>query len=156
MKRDWKYLLICLAIPLGVGGLAALLTGGSMKDYASFVQPPLSPPGWVFPVVWTVLYLLMGYCSYLVATAEASPIEKFRALSVYGLQLVVNFIWPLVFFRAQLFLAALFVLLALWLLVFLTMRLFSAIDTRAGTLMLPYLLWVTFAGYLNYGVWRLN
>ena len=66
MKVNWKKLLICLAIPLGVGGLAALLTGGGMEAYSQFNQPPLSPPGWLFPVVWTALYLLMGYASYRV------------------------------------------------------------------------------------------
>lgn len=153
MKPDWKKLLICLAIPLGVGGLAALLTGGGMGDYASFNQPPLSPPGWLFPVVWSILYLLMGYASYRVATS-GQDVKK--TLRLYGAQLAVNFLWPLVFFGLQWYWAAFFVLLALWVLIFLTWREFSKVDEIAGNLLLPYLIWVTFAGYLNFGVALLN
>ena len=153
MKPDWKKLLICLAIPLGVGGLAALLTGGGMGDYASFNQPPLSPPGWLFPVVWSILYLLMGYASYRVATS-GQDVKK--TLRLYGTQLAVNFLWPLVFFGLQWYWAAFFVLLALWVLIFLTWREFSKVDEIAGNLLLPYLIWVTFAGYLNFGVALLN
>lgn len=156
MKLDWKKLLICLAIPLAVGGLAALLTGGGMGAYADFNQPPLSPPGWVFPIVWTILYLLMGYACYRVLTSSATP-EKIRnALILYGAQLAVNFLWPLVFFGLQWYLAAFFVLIVLWVLIFLTIRAFSEIDEKAGDLLLPYILWVTFAGYLNLGVAILN
>ncbi len=156
MKLDWKKLLICLAIPLAVGGLAALLTGGGMGAYSEFVQPPLSPPGWVFPVVWTILYLLMGYASYRVLTSGAEAGEIRKALTIYGLQLLVNFLWPLVFFGLGWYWAALAVLVLLWVLVFFTIRAFSKIDERAGDLLLPYLLWLTFAGYLNFGVALLN
>lgn len=155
MKLDWKKLLIALAVPLAVGGLAALLSGG-MEDYESYVQPPLSPPGWVFPVVWTVLYLLMGYASYLVWTSDAEQSEKRKALLLYGLQLLANFIWPLLFFGADMLLAALIWLVVLWVLIFLTIRAFSKISERAGNLLLPYILWVSFAAYLNFGVFLLN
>lgn len=153
MKLDWKKLLICLAIPLAVGGLAALLTGGGMGEYANFNQPPLSPPGWLFPVVWSILYLLMGYASYRVLTS-GQPVQKPRRY--YIAQLAVNFVWPLIFFGLQWYWAAFFVLLALWVLIFLTWREFSKIEETAGNSLLPYLLWVTFAGYLNFGVALLN
>ncbi len=153
MKIKWKQLLIALAIPLGVGGLAALLTGG-MGDYGNMVKPPLSPPGWVFPVVWSILYLLMGYASYRIYQTK-DPGKK-RALQLYGIQLALNFIWPLVFFGGQWYLAAFFVLLLLWGAILLTIVAFSKIDQVAADLMLPYLLWVTFAGYLNLGVFLLN
>lgn len=155
MKHNIKKLLVCLAIPLAVGGLATLLSGG-MEDYQSFRQPPLSPPGWVFPVVWTILYLLMGYASYriLVSGKETAVVKK--ALTFYGAQLAVNFLWPIVFFRFHWFLTAFFVLLLLWGLVYITLRKFSAIDEIAGDLILPYILWITFAGYLNLGVFLLN
>lgn len=156
MKIQWKKLLTCLAIPLAAGGLAALLSGGGMAEYRSLEQPPLSPPGWVFPVVWTVLYLLMGYASYRVLTSGREMSQIRGALRLYGVQLLVNFLWPLVFFGLQWRLAALFVLIALWVLVFLTMRKFSKIDEVAGDLLLPYLVWVTFAGYLNFGTYVLN
>ncbi len=156
MKIDWKQLLICLAIPLAVGGLATLLTGGGMGDYATFNQPPLSPPGWVFPVVWTVLYLLMGYASYRVAMSGKERDMTRGALRIYGAQLALNFLWPLVFFILQWYWASFAVLLALWVLIFLTIRAFSQIDEVAGDLLLPYIVWVTFAGYLNLGVALLN
>lgn len=156
MKLDWKKLLICLAIPLGVGGLSALITGDTMGAYGQMVQPPLSPPGWVFPVVWSLLYLLMGYASYRVLMADVAQARKRRALTLYGAQLTVNFLWPLVFFGLQWYLVAFFVLLVLWVLILLTIRAFSGIDEVAADLMLPYLLWVTFAGYLNFGVYVLN
>lgn len=156
MKLDWKKLLLCLAIPLGVGGLAALLTGGGMGEYGNFAKPPYSPPGWVFPVVWTILYLLMGYASYRVVTANADRVKIRRALYLYGAQLAVNFLWPLVFFGLSWYLAAFFVLLVLWVLVFLTIYAFGDAEERAGDLLLPYILWITFAAYLNVGVYLLN
>lgn len=156
MKIQWKKLLISLGIPLAVGGLAALLSGGGMADYGQLNQPPLSPPGWLFPVVWTVLYLLMGYASYRVLTSGEDPGEIRRALTLYGAQLAVNFLWPVVFFGLEWRLVAFFLLIVLWVLIYLTMRAFSKIDERAGDLLLPYIIWVTFAGYLNLGVYLLN
>ena len=155
MKTHWKKLLICLAIPLAVGGLGALLSGG-MESYQVMNQPPLSPPGWIFPIVWTVLYLLMGYASYRVLVADAPRQDRKKALSFYGIQLFLNFLWPLVFFGLQWYWAAFVLLLALWVMIYLTMHLFGLIDDTAENLLIPYLLWVTFAGYLNLGVALLN
>ena len=154
MKTDWKKRIICWAIPLAVGGLAALLSGG-MDDYGMLRQPPLSPPGWVFPLVWTVLYVLMGEASYRILMLEDSP-KKRRALIAYGAQLALNFIWPLLFFGGEMYLTAFVVLILLWIAIFITMRWFSMLDERAGDLLIPYILWVTFAGYLNLGVFLLN
>lgn len=152
MKRNVKQLLIALAIPLAVGGLATLLSGG-MGEYRQLVQPPLSPPGWVFPIVWSILYLLMGYSSYRVYTSGKNAEG---ALRLYGAQLLFNFLWPIVFFGFQWYLGAFIVLLILWILVLLTLRAFTAIDETAGDLLIPYILWITFAGYLNMGVYFLN
>ncbi len=155
MGINWKKLIISLGLPLAVGGLSALLSGG-MDSYGMLNMPPLSPPGWVFPIVWTLLYLLMGYASYRIWNSDAEQGTKRRALVLYVLQLLANFIWPLLFFGAMLRLAALIWLVVLWILIFLTIRSFSAIDERAGDLLLPYILWVTFAFYLNLGAWLLN
>ena len=155
MKLAWKKLLICLAIPLAVGGLSALLSGG-MGDYTNFVQPPLSPPGWVFPVVWTILYLLMGYASYRVLTADAPRDEIRKALTLYGVQLLLNFLWSPIFFGLGWYWVAFAELMLLWALVLLTIRAFNKIDNKASDLLLPYLLWLTFAAYLNFGVALLN
>ena len=155
MRTDWKKLIACLALPLAVGGLATVLSGG-MDNYGMFEKPPLSPPGWVFPVVWTVLYLLMGYASYRVLTSGASTADIRRAWLFYGLQLLANLIWPLLFFGGQLYLTSLLWLIVLWILIFLTIWIFSKVDERAGDLLIPYILWVTFAAYLNLGVYLLN
>ena len=155
MKSNTKKLLICLAIPLAIGGLSALLSGG-MSAYKEFNQPPLSPPGWVFPVVWSILYLLMGYASWrvLVSSKEEPLIRK--ALTIYGIQLFLNFLWSPVFFGLRWYLTAFFLLIGLWIAIFITMRKFLRVDEKAGDLLLPYLLWVCFAAYLNLGVYLLN
>ena len=155
MKLQWKPLLIALAIPLTVGALSTLLSGGTAL-YGELVKPPLSPPGWVFPVVWTVLYLLMGYASRLVWRSDAPKEQKRRALTLYALQLLANFLWPLLFFGAESLLGALICLLVLWALILLTIRAFSGISEKAADLLLPYILWVTFAAYLNLGFFLLN
>ena len=155
MKMNWKKLIICLIIPLAVGGLATLVSGG-MSGYRIIHQPPLSPPGWLFPIVWTILYLLMGYASYRFFTADADPKLTCKGLRLYGAQLALNFLWPVVFFGFHAYLPAFVVLIVLWVLIFLTVRIFSQADDLSGNLLLPYLLWVTFAGYLNLGVYLLN
>lgn len=155
MKLQWKKLIISLIIPLAVGGLATALSGG-MMDYGQLNQPPLSPPGWLFPIVWTALYLMMGYASYRIWVSDVPADSKRRALGMYAIQLFLNFLWPILFFRFDLYLASFFLLLLLWLAIFITMRLFTNIDERAADLLLPYLLWVSFAGYLNLGVYFLN
>ena len=155
MKSNRKKLLLFLAIPLAVGGLATALSGG-MNTYKTMNQPPLSPPGWIFPIVWTILYLLMGYASYRVYTNDEPKEDRKKALTFYGIQLFFNFLWPIIFFRFEAYWLAFALLLALWIFIYLTMHLFSEIDETAENLLIPYLLWVTFAGYLNLGVALLN
>ena len=154
--KNWKTLLLCLVIPLAAGGIGALLAGGFSGSYEAMYKPLLSPPGWVFPVVWTLLYLLMGYASYLVYTSEASMPRKRRPLTVYGVQLVINLLWPLFFFRLGLYVFAFVWLLLLVAAVLLCRLLFRYIDKKAGELLLPYLIWLFFAAYLNLGVAILN
>ena len=155
MKPNLKKLLICLAIPLAVGGLSSLLAGG-MTGYPQLEQPPLAPPGWLFPIVWTALFLLMGYASYRIWNSGQDPRQVRSALLLYAAQLFLNFLWSPIFFGLGWYLVAFFLLIGLWVLILLTIRAFSQIDERAGDLLLPYLLWVTFAGYLNLGVALLN
>ena len=152
----WKPLLLALALPLAVGGFSAYLTRDGMKAFAALGQPPLSPPAWLFPVVWTLLYLGMGLASYLVWVSGVSDKRRDRALTVYGLSLAANFLWPILFFTVQAWGAAFVLLLLLWVLVGIAALLFGAIAPRAGKLLLPYLAWLTFAAYLNLGVWLLN
>lgn len=154
MKIQWKRLLVYLAIPLGVGALAGILTKDSMMQFSLLNRPPLSPPGWLFPVVWTVLFLMMGYASYLVSRSDS--VQKRPALILYAIQLIVNFFWSIFFFNFEWYLFSFFWLVLLWVLILLTIRAFWRISPTAAILLIPYLLWVTFAGYLNLAIWLIN
>ncbi len=149
-------LAVAIALPLAIGGLSALLTANSRSYYAALAKPPLSPPGAVFPIIWTILYILMGIASYIIFQQGFEKENVRDALYYYAASLVVNFIWPLVFFRYQMPFLAFWVLLLYWLLVGITAAKFYRINHTAGLLMLPLWLWVTFAGYLNLSIWLLN
>lgn len=156
MKINRRRLAICIAIPLFVGAVAGLLTRNSMETFALVEKPPLSPPAWLFPVAWTILYTLMGIASYLVLESEEDFGTKQKAMNVYFYQLIVNFLWPVFFFNLGWYLFAFFWLLLLIVLVWITFRRFYEISKPAGYLLIPYLLWLLFAGYLNWGIWYLN
>lgn len=156
MKIRWKTLISAVIIPLLTGTISALISKDGMKNFENINQPPYSPPQWLFPVAWTILYVLMGIASYIVFTSNCDIEHKRNALIFYGIQLFFNFLWSPVFFGAKLYLFAFIWLLVMWVLIILTMQKFFKIDKTAGLLMLPYLLWVTFAAYLNFGVFMLN
>ena len=156
MKLDKRLLLVCIVIPLLVGAVSSLLTGGGMEVFAMVEKPPLSPPGWLFPVVWTILYTVMGISSYLILTSEADESAKEGAIRVYGLQLLVNFLWPTFFFNFRWYGFSFFWLLLLWFLVVVMILRFREINKLAAYMNIPYLIWLTFAAYLNWGIWRLN
>lgn len=155
MKRHWKSLAAALALPLALGGLSALLTGG-MDSFEQVAKPPLSPPGWLFPVAWTLLYLMMGAASWRIYRLSYSQQERGEALKLYAIQLIVNVLWPLLFFRFGLYWASAVWLALLIALVALTLVRFKRLDDLAGLLLIPYLLWCVFALYLNIGVAVLN
>lgn len=156
MKCNWKKLALAVAIPLAVGGLSALLTMDNMVMFDAVKKPPLAPPKWLFPVAWTVLYVLMGIASYSVFTADAPSGKKRASLIVYAISLAFNFLWSIIFFNLDNYLLAFVWLCALWLLIVIVTVRFFGISKKAGRLMLPYILWVSFAGYLNYGIYLLN
>ena len=156
MKINLKRLLICVAIPLAVGGLSALISGGGMEAFEQMNKPPLSPPGWLFPLVWSILYVLMGIASYLILESDASHKDIINALTFYGVQLFFNFMWSILFFNFSFYTIAFIWLLVLWILILITTVLFYKISKPAAFLLIPYLLWVTFAGYLNFGIALLN
>lgn len=146
-KIQWKPLFISLLISFGVEIISGLLTMGSMEKYEQLYKPPLSPPGYVFPVVWTVLFLFMGIASYLVYVSDSPHREQ--ALIAYGIQLLVNMAWSVLFFNLDAYLFAFAWLILLWYLVYKMAKRFYAIEPLAGKLMYFYLIWITFAGYLN-------
>lgn len=140
-------------LPLAVGGAAAVLTMDAMAQYSALPQPPLAPPAWVFPAVWTVLYLLMGAASrrvYRLGTQESR-----NALMLYYVQLAAHFVWPLLYFWAQEYEVAFWWLLLLLALVLAALSAFFRLDKAAGRLLMPYAAWLLFAAYLNYSMMRM-
>lgn len=156
MEGKWKTYALWLLGTEAVGALSGFLTREGAKRFGETVlQPPLSPPSAVFPVVWGVLFALMAVGAARVDLSAASE-ERSAALRVYLLQLAVNFLWSILFFNLQAWLFSLLWLGLLWALVLRMKRAFGRVDAPAGHLQLPYLLWVSFAAYLNAGVWLLN
>ena len=155
-KIDFKKLAISVIIPLFVGGLSALITINAMGGYSELDKPALSPPALVFPIVWTAIYILMGISSYLVYKSPADESDKREAFTLYGLQLIFNFFWSIIFFNLELYSLAFVWLLALVGLVVATALAFFRINKVSGILMIPYILWGFFAGYLNLMIAILN
>ena len=153
MKKILPYI-ISILIALGVGGLSALLTAPNMDIYETIVSPPLAPPGWLFPIVWTILYILMGVSSAMIFSSNST--KKDDALFTYAVSLVLNFGWSIFFFNMQAFWISIVVLVALWISILVTIVKYYKINKTASWLQLPYLAWVTFAGYLNVAIAILN
>ena len=153
-KINWKTLLISVAISLGTGILAAILSRSGAGFYETIDQPKLLPPSWLFPVVWTAPYILMGISAYMIY--ESTCPSRRRALAVYAAQLAVNFIWTLVFFNARAFLLAFILIIVLWILIITMIALFHKCRPAAAYLQVPYFLWVTFAAYLTWSIYALN
>ena len=157
MNKKVRSFVIAIIIPLAVGGLSALLTMGSMDLYETIIQPPLSPPAILFPIVWTILYTLMGISSGIIYNSpNGTEAARNNALAVYALQLFINFIWSIVFFNLRAFLPAFVLILVLWVLIIVMIIRFYKIDKTAALLQIPYLLWVTFAAYLTLAIYILN
>lgn len=139
-----------------VGVVSALLSGGFSDFYDKYIEPPLLPPSWLFPVVWTILYAVMGFSAYLIYSSEADKIKINKALVVYWTQLAVNFLWSIVFFRFEaLWLAFVLILLLLALIIAMILS-FKKLRPVAGYINIPYLLWVSFATYLNLAIAVIN
>lgn len=152
----WTELLIFVIGTELVGALSALFAGDFSSFYNGLNQPPLAPPGIVFPIVWTILYALMGISAYLIYDSEDISGERSEALGIYAAQLFVNFMWSIVFFRFEKPEAAAVVIILLAVLVAAMILKFRKISPAAAYLSIPYLLWVIFAAYLNIGVVVLN
>ncbi len=156
MKLNLKTLIIAILIPLVVGSVSGYLTSSSVDIFESLVKPPFAPPAALFPIAWTILYILMGISSYLIYMSSGSEAQKYAALRVYALQLAMNFFWSIIFFNYQLYAIAFLWLVAMWILIALTIKLAYPLTKLGAYLLIPYLLWVTFAGYLNLGIFLLN
>jgi tryptophan-rich sensory protein len=146
--------LIFVLLSLGVGTLSGFLNMESMSQYQVLNRPPLSPPAWVFPVVWTILYILMGIGAAMVYCSHDD--EKKTALILFFIQLVFNFCWSFFFFTLEWRLFAFIWLIVLLILVLAMTKAFGRISPLAAKLQIPYILWLCFAAYLNFGAWWLN
>ena len=156
MKINLKVLAVCIVIPLLIGLVSAFITSGAMEDFKSLNKPSLTPPSWLFPVVWTVLFILMGIASYFALMSDGQQKDITSALVFYTVQLAFNFLWSLFFFNFGFYRFAFVWLIVLWLLILITTVKFFKLSSLAGYLLLPYLLWVSFAAYLNFGIAYLN
>lgn len=145
-----------LALTLGAGFFAAFLTNGTYEVYETLNKPPLSPPGWVFAVVWSILYIMMGIALYAVRESSGCRGLKADAYRVFAVQLILNIGWPIVFFVFRAYLLSVIWLCVLIGFVFATVRLFWTINKCGGRLLVPYLIWCLYALYLNVGIYILN
>ncbi|MFV0395258.1 MAG: TspO/MBR family protein [Coprobacillaceae bacterium] len=155
IKQHWKGLLISIFIAEAVGAISGFLTGDTRSFYTSLVLPPLAPPGWLFGVVWPILYACMGIASYIIYDQESGE-EKDRALSLYNTQLLFNFTWSIVFFNLHSLWGSVIIIIVLDILVLLTIKIFNKTLKVAAYLLYPYMVWIIFATYLNIGIAILN
>ncbi|WP_295585586.1 TspO/MBR family protein [uncultured Oscillibacter sp.] len=155
-KHRWKIYAVWILLTEAIGALSGWLTRKGAKTYSqSIVQPPLSPPPIAFPIVWGILFALMGAGAARIYLASPSDARS-QGLRIFFLQLGFNFFWSIIFFNLQRFGLALIWLLVLWGLIIWMIAVFHRTDRLAAWMQIPYLLWVSFAAYLNFGVWRLN
>lgn len=156
-KKTVTAYIIGIAIPLVIGALSALFTSGSMEIYGELELPPLAPPSWLFPIVWMVLFVLMGISSATVyLKRDIDPKAATQGLTYYAISLIVNFCWSIVFFNMRAFLLAFIVLAVLVYLIVRTVLYYFKVSPVSSYLQIPYLLWVLFAGYLNIIIYILN
>lgn len=158
--KIWRVAL-CILVPLGGGLIISLLMRNMMEKFGTFNQPPLAPPAWLFPVAWTILYVLMGVASYLIYTKYRDGKKQEKSLSragliIYGVQLFLNFIWTPLFFAGELYWVAFAVLMLMWIAEIALLVLTFKISRAAFWCLLPYTIWTTFAAYLNIGIGILN
>jgi benzodiazapine receptor len=158
MKLNFPKLAICIGVCFLFAFAGSTFTPlpGSEWYYTVLHKPSWNPPDWLFPPAWTLLFLLMGIALYLVDQQRSEKTKIKGALTVFGVQLLLNLSWSAAFFGLHSPLLALFVIVLLWLAIVLTFLKFRAISRLAGYLLLPYLFWVSFASYLNFTIWRLN
>lgn len=139
-------------LPIVGGALVGLIISGYM-NYGDMVKPPLSPPSYIFPIVWTILYILMGI-SYFIATKDKENDKDLN--QIYILQLLVNFFWPIIFFVLKMYFTAFFWIILLLILVIIMIKELLKNNKISGCLQIPYFIWLLFATYLNIGIFLLN
>lgn len=148
--------MISIMITVGLGSLGGIFTVGEIPNwYAGLNKPFFNPPNWLFGPVWTLLYILMGISLYLIWKLSSSE-ERTRAIWLFSIQFVLNFFWSIIFFKYHLLGWAFVEIMAMWVFILLTILQFKQLSSWAAYLLLPYLLWVSFATILNASIWWLN
>ncbi|MGN1129881.1 MAG: TspO/MBR family protein [Ruminococcus sp.] len=153
---DVKKLSISCSISLGIGALSSFISMFGRDNFENAIKPPLNPPTWLFPIVWTILFLLMGISAYLVYKSDSDDDAKTKALTAYGVQLLINFFWPIIFFNFSAYLLSSIWIIVLLISIIVMIKLFYDIDKIAAYLQIPYLIWVVFATYLTIAITILN
>ncbi len=157
MKLNWAMLALFILLSLAAGAIGSIFTLNSIPTwYATLSKPSFAPPNWLFGPVWTTLYILMGISAYLIWEKGMKKKLVRNALLLFALQLILNALWSILFFGLRSPLYGLVCIALLWLSIALTIKLFYSIDKRAAYLLIPYILWVSFASILNYSIWMLN
>lgn len=154
--RKWIRSALIVIFPLIVGALSGWLTKNNTVIYEVQLKPPFAPPGFIFPIVWSILYLLMGISALLILKQGYQKPYVKDAMNYFWIQLFLNFLWPIVFFNFKAPLFAFLILLAMWIFIGICAAKFYRINHTAGWLLVPVWIWTTFAGYLNLGFWLLN
>lgn len=154
IKKAFTNYAVSIVIALAVGGISALVTNKAMEQFETVAKPALAPPAWLFPVVWSILYILMGIGAAMVYRSDHK--NKTIALIIYGAQLLVNFCWSIFFFNMGAYLFSFCWLILLLVLIGVMIKYFYDVNHVAAYLQIPYIIWVGFAGYLNFMIWMLN
>lgn len=152
-KINWKRLIIITIITFLVGSFFSFLTMNNMSAFKE-LEKPINVPAIIFPIVWSILYLLMSVSCYIIT--ESNDKNKDKAIIWYGINLVVNSLWSLIFFGFGTYLLSFIWIILLLIIVIIMMAKFYNIDKKAAYLNIPYILWIIFAGYLNFGIYLLN
>ena len=156
MNNTFK-LIIAIIIPVAVGAISGFFTATGVESwYQTINKPSWNPPGWIFAPVWTTLYIMMGVALFLVWKSDSSDILKKTAITLFTIQLVLNFFWSFIFFDQHQIGWALVEIIAMWIFILLTIFAFGNISKLAAWLLVPYISWVSFATILNYTIWKLN
>lgn len=156
-KIDFAKLFVSVAGVLLIGYIGSFFGISSIDGwYQTLIKPSFNPPNWIFGPVWTLLYILIGISFYLVWTSDVGINLKKKAYLIFAVQLVLNLIWTFLFFGNQMIFGALIDIALLWIAILLNIFAFYKISKCAGKLLIPYLLWVSFAAFLNYSIWILN
>lgn len=152
MKKKTVMCILLIVTPLLIGLLSSFLTKDMMAQYGTMSKPPLSPPTIIFPIAWTILYVLMGISAAMIYTKGGASNYRSIGLTLHIVQLILNFFWSLIFFNMKQYTVSFIWLVILWLVVFSMMLNYKKISNTAFFLNIPYIVWLTFAGYLNLAV----